>query len=67
MDDDERALAAAIGGGLAGELLAAQVVSIQRVLSRRNWEAITAGLRAADRYVDAVTEAEAAFDGLPLG
>jgi AcrR family transcriptional regulator len=67
MDDDQHALAAALGGGLAGELLAAQAVSVQRVLSRRNWEAIEAGQRAADRYLDAVTEAEIAFDGLPLG
>lgn len=67
MDDDERALAQALGGDLTGELLAAQAVSIQRVLSRRNWEAIAAGQRAADRYLDAVTEAETAFDGLPIG
>ncbi|MFI5694284.1 TetR/AcrR family transcriptional regulator [Kribbella sp. NPDC051586] len=67
MDDDERALAEAFGAGLAGELLAAQAVSVQRVLSRRNWEVIAAGRRAADRYLDAVTEAETAFDGLPLG
>jgi len=67
MDDDERALAEALGGDLTGELLAAQVVSVQRVLSRRNWEVITAGQRAADRYLDAVTEAETAFDGLPIG
>ncbi|MGW5193310.1 TetR/AcrR family transcriptional regulator [Kribbella sp. NPDC004138] len=67
MDDDESALADALGGDLAGELLAAQVVSVQRVLSRRNWAAIDAGQRADDRYPDAVTEAETAFDGLPLG
>ncbi|MET9271789.1 TetR family transcriptional regulator [Kribbella sp. NPDC003557] len=67
MDDDERALAAALGGDLAGELLAAQVVSVQRVLSRRNWAVVDAGQPADDRYLDAVTEAETAFDGLPLG
>jgi AcrR family transcriptional regulator len=67
MDDDQRALADALGGDLAAELLAAQAVSVQRVLSRRNWEAIDAGQRAEDRYLDAVTEAETAFDGLPLG
>ncbi|MEV6267108.1 TetR family transcriptional regulator [Kribbella sp. NPDC051936] len=67
MDDDESALADALGGDLAGELLAAQVVSVQRVLSRRNWAAMDAGQRADDRYLDAVTEAETAFDGLPLG
>jgi AcrR family transcriptional regulator len=67
MDDDESALADALGGDLAGELLAAQVVSVQRVLSRRNWAAIDAGQRADDRYLDAVTEAETAFDCLPLG
>ncbi|MEV0788195.1 TetR family transcriptional regulator [Kribbella sp. NPDC050459] len=67
MDDDESALADALGGDLVGELLAAQVVSVQRVLSRRNWAAIDAGQRAGDRYLDAVTEAETAFDGLPLG
>ncbi|WP_432876350.1 TetR/AcrR family transcriptional regulator [Kribbella sp. CA-245084] len=67
MDDDERALAEALGGDLTGDLLAAQAVAVQRVLSRRNWEVITAGQRAADRYLDAVTEAETAYDGLPIG
>ena len=67
MDEDERALAAALGNDLAAELLAAQVLSIQRVLSRRNWAAIDGGQSAAARYPDAVAEAEAAFDRLALG
>jgi hypothetical protein len=40
---------------------------LQRVLSRRNWAAVDGGQPADDRYVDAVTEAEATFDALALG
>jgi len=67
MDEDERALAAALGDDLPAELLAAQVLSVQRVLSRRNWDAIDGGRSAAERYPDAVAEAQAAFDRLALG
>jgi AcrR family transcriptional regulator len=67
MDEDERALAAALGDDLPAELLAAQVLSVQRVLSRRNWAAIDGGRSAVERYPVAVAEARAAFDRLALG
>ncbi len=61
MDADEDALAEALGGDTDAEFTAAQVLSLQRVLSRRNWSAIAAGRSAAERYPDAVAEANAAF------
>ncbi|TCC63012.1 TetR family transcriptional regulator [Kribbella pittospori] len=61
MDEDERALAKALGGDATGEVTAAQVVAVQRVLARRNWSAIDAGSSATDRYPEAVAEADAAF------
>ncbi|WP_406053341.1 TetR/AcrR family transcriptional regulator [Kribbella sp. NBC_00889] len=64
MDEDERALAEALGGDATAELTAAQVVAVQRVLARRNWSAIDAGSSAADRYPAAVAEADAAFGRL---
>ncbi|TDD61197.1 TetR/AcrR family transcriptional regulator [Kribbella antibiotica] len=68
MDDDERALAAVLGGDLQAELLAAQVLSTQRILSYRNWSAISAGQSAEQRYPAALREAESAFSLIrPLG
>jgi AcrR family transcriptional regulator len=73
MDSDERALAEALsndlgtGLDLAAELTASQVVSIQRVLARRNWEALTTGISAATRHPTAVTEASTAFNRLRQG
>ncbi|WP_427892504.1 TetR/AcrR family transcriptional regulator [Kribbella sp. GL6] len=64
MDDDERALAEALGGDLAAELLAAQLLSTRRILAYRNWSAISRGQSATARYPTAVTEAEQAFDRL---
>ncbi|GAA1565186.1 MULTISPECIES: TetR/AcrR family transcriptional regulator [Kribbella] len=64
MDDDERALAEALGGDLDAELLAAQLLSTRRILAYRNWEAISHGQSADDRYPAAVAEAEQAFDRL---
>jgi AcrR family transcriptional regulator len=64
IDDDERALAAALGGDLDAELLAAQLLSTRRILAYRNWQAISQGQSAADRYPTAVAEAEAAFGRL---
>ena len=64
MDDDERALAAALGGDLDAELLAAQLLSTQRILAYRNWQAISQGQSADDRYPTAVAEAERAFGRL---
>ncbi len=68
MDDDERALAAVLGGDLEAELLAAQVLSTQRILGYRNWLAISGGQSAAERYPAALREAETAFARIrPLG
>jgi AcrR family transcriptional regulator len=64
MDDDERALAEILGGDLTAELLAAQLLSTQRILAYRNWSAISGGQSADDRHPTAVAEAEAAFDRL---
>ncbi|MGW7686136.1 TetR family transcriptional regulator [Kribbella sp. NPDC054772] len=68
MDDDEHALAEALGGDLAAELLSAQLLSTQRILGYRNWLAVSAGQSATDRYPVAVDEANAAFARVrPLG
>jgi AcrR family transcriptional regulator len=64
MDADERALAEVLGGDAEAELTAAQVLSIHRVLARRNWAALDAGQSAAERYPDAVAEANLAFGRL---
>ncbi|WP_405059854.1 TetR/AcrR family transcriptional regulator [Kribbella sp. NBC_01505] len=64
MDDDEHALAAVLGGDLSAELLAAQVLSTQRILSYRNWRAISGGQSATDRYETALGEAASAFSRL---
>jgi len=61
MDDDERALAAVLGGDLGAELLAAQLLSTQRILGYRNWRALSGGQSADDRYPAALREAESAF------
>ncbi|WP_134114721.1 hypothetical protein [Kribbella kalugense] len=61
MDDDERALAEAIGGDLAAELMSAQLLSTQRILAYRNWLAISGRQSAADRYPTALAEARTAF------
>jgi AcrR family transcriptional regulator len=68
MDDDEHALAVVLGGDLDAELLAAQLLSTQRILSYRNWSAISGGQSAAKRYPAARREAESAFSRIrPLG
>ncbi|GAA1122674.1 TetR family transcriptional regulator [Kribbella jejuensis] len=64
MDDDERALAEALGGDLEAALLAAQLLSTQRILAYRNWQAIARGQSADNRYPTAVAEAERAFGRL---
>ncbi|GAA1593274.1 TetR family transcriptional regulator [Kribbella hippodromi] len=61
MDADERALAGVLGGDLEAELLAAQVLSTQRILAYRNWRALSEGQSATARYTTAVAEAETAF------
>ncbi|WP_328992995.1 TetR/AcrR family transcriptional regulator [Kribbella sp. NBC_01245] len=62
---DEEALAESLietYGELAANVRAAQVVATQRVLARRNWQALADGSTAAERYPVAVTEASEGFD-----
>jgi hypothetical protein len=67
MFEDERALADALGNDLAAAVSAAQTVSGQRVLARRNWRALVDGARADDLYPVARAEADEAFARLALG
>jgi AcrR family transcriptional regulator len=61
---DQSALAEALGGGLANELAAADLISTQQVLSRRNWAALTGGITADILYRTAVAEAKQAYGRL---
>lgn len=61
VDADERALAAALGGGLVASLRAAQILAVQRVLARENWRALDGGRSADDHYPDAVDAADQGF------
>jgi AcrR family transcriptional regulator len=67
MVEDEQALAEALGNDLAAAVSAAQLVSVQRVLARRNWQALVDGARADDLYPVARVEADEAFVRLALG
>jgi hypothetical protein len=58
---DEEALAEALGLGVQGRLQAAQVIAIQRVLARTNWQKIAEGRTAHDVQPEAVTDADRAF------
>ncbi|MFE0423965.1 TetR family transcriptional regulator [Streptomyces sp. NPDC058953] len=64
----EETLAAALGGGTAARLAAAQIVAVLRVLAEENGRRIAAGESAADVRPDALAAADAAFallrDGL---
>src|SRR5882757_6738555 len=54
MLDDEEALAGALGPGIGGQLAAAQILAVQRVLARTNWQRIAAGRTARDVHPEAV-------------
>jgi AcrR family transcriptional regulator len=61
---DEAALAAALAettGELTAALLAGQVLASQRVLARRNWQALSDGVPLAEQEPVAVRAAEHAF------
>jgi hypothetical protein len=60
-------LADALGNDLAAAVSAAQIVSVQRVLARRNWQALVDGASADDLYPVARAEADEAFARLALG
>lgn len=62
--EDEEALADALGEGIQARLLAAQVLVVQRVLARANWQRIADGRTARDVHPDAVAEADQAFGQL---
>lgn len=61
---DQTALAEVLGNGLAGELAAADLLSTQQVLARRNWAALSNGIAADTQYRTAVAEAKQAYNRL---
>ncbi|MER7002032.1 TetR family transcriptional regulator [Dactylosporangium sp. NPDC000555] len=61
MLDDEDALAAVLGPGIGARLQAAQVIAVQRVLARTNWQKIAGGRTARDVQLEAVADADQAF------
>ncbi len=67
MLDDEEALAGALGQGIEARLRAAQVVAVQRVLARTNWQKIADGRTACDVHPEAVDDADQAFAQLRSG
>ena len=67
MLDDEEALAGALGPGIEARLQAAQVLAVQRVLARTNWQKIVSGRTARDVHPEAVADADHAFAQLRSG
>ena len=61
MLEDEEALAGALGPGIEARLRAAQVLAVQRVLARANWQKIADGRTARDVHPEAVADADQAF------
>ena len=61
MLEDEEALAGALGSGIEARLRAAQVLAVQRVLARTNWQKIADGRTARDVHSEAVADADQAF------
>jgi AcrR family transcriptional regulator len=61
MLEDEEALAGALGQGIEARLRAAQVLAVQRVLARANWQKIADGRTARDVRPEAVTDANQAY------
>ncbi|MDX2296679.1 MULTISPECIES: TetR/AcrR family transcriptional regulator [Streptomyces] len=62
--EDEEALADALGDGIQARLRAAQVLAVQRVLARTNWQKIADGRTAVDVHPEAVADADVAFEQL---
>jgi AcrR family transcriptional regulator len=67
MLDDEEALAGALGPGIEARLQAAQVLAVQRVLARTNWQKVAGGRTARDVHPEAVADAARAFAQLESG
>jgi hypothetical protein len=65
--DDEDALAAVLDPGIGARLQAAQVIAVQRVLARTNWQKIADGRTAHDVRPEAVADADQAFSQLRQG
>jgi AcrR family transcriptional regulator len=65
--DDEEALAGALGPGIEARLRAAQVLAVQRVLARTNWQKLADGRAARDVHPEAVADADHAFAQLRSG
>lgn len=61
MLEDEEALTSALGQGIEARLRAAQVLAVQRVLARTNWQKIADGRTARDVRPEAVADADLAF------
>lgn len=63
MLEDEQALAESLDSGpdIRARLRAAQVLAVQRVLARTNWQKIADGRTARDVHPEAVTDADHAF------
>jgi len=59
--EDEEALAGALGQGIEARLRAAQVLAVQRVLARTNWQKIADGRSARDVHPEAVADADLAY------
>jgi AcrR family transcriptional regulator len=64
---NEEALAAALGDDITARLQAAQVLAVQRVLARANWQQLVAGRTADDVHPEAVADAGRAFALLQAG
>ncbi|MGV9316492.1 TetR/AcrR family transcriptional regulator [Streptomyces sp. NPDC003691] len=62
--EDEEALADALGEGVGARVRAAQVLAVQRVLARANWQRIADGRTAREVHPEAVAEADEAFGRL---
>lgn len=60
-------LAGALGGDITARLQAAQVVAVQRVLARTNWQKLVAGQTADEVFPEAVRDADRAFALLETG
>ncbi|MET9348370.1 TetR/AcrR family transcriptional regulator [Streptomyces termitum] len=64
LEEDEEALADALGEGVRARLRAAQVLAVRRVLARTNWQRIADGRTARAVHPEAVADAELAFGQL---
>ncbi|MFI1567908.1 hypothetical protein ACH4ZX_33625 [Streptomyces sp. NPDC020490] len=62
--EDEEALADALGEGIQARLFAAQVLAVQRVLARTDWQKIADGRTAHGIHPEAVADADQAFNRL---